>query len=57
MTYRTLEKADGSSDTYTEHPPKPQPAYYALLPITVPLDIALSPFELVWLCFELKDVH
>jgi hypothetical protein len=28
-----------------------QPAYYALLPLTVAGDVATSPFQLVWYCF------
>jgi hypothetical protein len=31
---------------------KSHPAYYALLPLTVPLDIATCPFQALWICWE-----
>ena len=29
---------------------KPHPAYYLLLPVTFPLDVAFCPFEFIWFC-------
>lgn len=41
---------------YNSHPPyyafKPCPAAYAFLPLTIPLDIATSPFQLIGLGLE-----
>jgi hypothetical protein len=31
--------------------PKPHPAYYCLLPLSVPTDVATSPFQLLWYGF------
>lgn len=28
--------------------PQPHPAYYCLLPLSVPIDVATSPFQLLW---------
>lgn len=50
MTYDAVQRAQGKpylSGIYYVDPPdnKKHPAFYALVPITVPLDIATSPFQ------------
>jgi len=52
MTYTSVKRARGEpywSLNGSETPPsKPSPAYYALVPITVPLDLATCPFQGAW---------
>jgi hypothetical protein len=57
MTYSSVQDAKGHPEkamwivgTHPSPNPdsKPQPAYYALLPLTVPADIATSPFQLIY---------
>ena len=48
MTYSTLKRATGAPNDWTgKGPTEPNPAYYALLPLTVPLDIITSPYQLL----------
>jgi hypothetical protein len=53
VTQSTIKYAEGHPDQATlcqqsppEHP-EPQPGYYALLPVAVPIDIVLSPAYVV----------
>lgn len=53
MTNTTIEHARGTTSGGYEnengefiHYDKPNPAYYGLLPLTVPADIVTSPFQL-----------
>jgi hypothetical protein len=49
MTYSTVQRAKGNYNVVTGHKPdEPHPAYYALVPVTVPLDIATSPIQLIY---------
>jgi hypothetical protein len=59
VTYCTVQKAEGHPERANwsqfvgrqtppppcQQPPKPKPAYYALLPLTIPADIALYPIQ------------
>ena len=58
MTYNTVQCAKGhpenamwfsfgGEESNSKPDDKPHPAYYALLPLTVPLDIATSPIQLL----------
>jgi hypothetical protein len=48
MTYSSIQKAKGDQNVVTgDNPDAPHPQYYALLPLTVPLDVATSPIQLV----------
>jgi hypothetical protein len=55
MTYSSIQDSKGRqdkavwlwSDAYT-HDDKSHPGYYFLLPLTIPADIAMSPFELIF---------
>ena len=49
MTYSTVQCAKGDYNVVTGHKPdEPHPGYYALIPLTVPLDIATSPIQLIY---------
>jgi hypothetical protein len=58
MTSATLDSAHGSAQTNEKGEvvadAKSKPGYYALLPLTIPADIATFPFQLcyVWWSFE-----
>lgn len=48
MTYSTVKRAKGEQNGVMGWPAKePQPGYYALVALTVPADIATSPFQLI----------
>jgi len=48
ITYSSVQRAKGERNLVTgHHPREPHPGYYALLPLTVPADIATSPFQLL----------
>jgi len=48
MTYSAVKRAKGEQNGVMGWPAKePQPGYYALVPLTVPADIATSPFQLI----------
>ena len=48
MTYSAVQRAKGEHNNVTGHSPvEPHPAYYALVPLTVPADIVTSPFQLI----------
>jgi protein-S-isoprenylcysteine O-methyltransferase Ste14 len=48
MTYSSVQRAKGEHNVVTGHYPTEQhPGYYALLPLTVPADIATSPIQLL----------
>ena len=52
MTYSSVQRANGKDNVVTgHHPTEPQAAYYALLPLSVPTDIATSPIQLVLYLF------
>ena len=52
MTYSSVQRAKGADNVVTgHHPTEPQPGYYALLPVSVPADIATSPIQLVLYLF------
>ena len=56
MTYDAVQRAKGkpylSGISYVSPPDdKPHPGYYALLPLTVPLDVATSPFQGIFFGF------
>ena len=52
MTSGDETRAKGEDNVVTgNHPTEPQPGYYALLPLTVPADIATSPVQLVLYLF------
>jgi hypothetical protein len=47
MTYSTVQRAKGESNAVTgNEPAEPHPWNYALVPLTVPLDVATSPVQL-----------
>ena len=47
MTYSAVQRAKGEENVWTGYEPKEaHPAYWALLPLTVPADIVTSPFQL-----------
>ena len=49
MTYSTVQEARGKWNVVIGHQPdKPHPACYALVPVTVPLDVATSPIQLIY---------
>jgi hypothetical protein len=47
LTYSTVQKAEGSPGRFPADDPRSQPhgGYYALLPLTVPVDVATSPIQ------------
>ena len=48
MTYSSVQKGKGQYNVVTgDNPSEPHPAYFALLPLTVPLDVATSPIQLL----------
>jgi hypothetical protein len=48
MTYSAVQRGKGQLNVITgDNPDEPRPAYYALLPLAVPLDIATSPIQLL----------
>ena len=48
MTYSAVQKGKGQYNVVTgDNPSEPHLAYYALLPLTVPLDVATSPIQLL----------
>lgn len=58
MTYSAVQEARGKENTVTGHEPeKPHPAYYALVPLTVPADIATSPVQLGIYLFWYAGIH
>jgi hypothetical protein len=49
MTYSTVQRAKGDYNVVTGHKPdEPHSGYYALIPLTVPLDAATSPIQLIY---------
>jgi hypothetical protein len=49
MTYSTVQRAKGDYNVVTGHKPdEAHPGYYALIPLTVPLDVATSPIQLIY---------
>jgi hypothetical protein len=52
MTYTSVHRAEGtkywSINGPEITPSKPEPGYYALLPLTVPADIVTCPFQGIW---------
>lgn len=47
ITYSTVQRAKGQENIITgNQPAEPRPGYYALVPLTVPLDVATSPAQL-----------
>jgi hypothetical protein len=58
MTYSAIQEAKGKENTVTGHDPeKPHPACYALVPLTVPADIATSPVQLMVYLFLYVGTH
>ena len=57
MTFNTVEFAKGRTHTDNDGKvivdEKPKPGYYWLIPVTVPADIATSPFQLVFICIPI----
>jgi hypothetical protein len=65
LTYKTIGRAQGTAtgsfflptksvdaDGETVHLDKPRPGYYAFLPLTIPVDIATSPIQGIFiLCY------
>ena len=60
MTYSTVQEAQGHPENAVwigKNQPrpnpdnKPHPAYYLLTPLTVPADIATSPFQVGYWCY------
>ena len=48
MTYSAVKRAKGEQNGVMGWPAsEPQSGYYALVPLTVPADIATSPFQLI----------
>ena len=48
MTYSSVQKAKGQDNVVTgDHPSEAHPWYFALVPLTVPLDIVTSPVQLI----------
>ncbi len=48
MTHHAIKRAKGEQDGYTGSPAsEPNSGYYALLPLTIPADIATSPLQLL----------
>ena len=48
MSYSAVQRAKGQHNVVTGHSPtEPHQSYYALLPLTVPADVATSPFQLI----------
>lgn len=50
MTQQMISKAQGTTgpmDSPGTPPGPPQPAYYALVPLVLPLDLVAGPFELI----------
>lgn len=48
ITYSTVKRAKGEENSVVGRPAgEPQPGCYALLPLTVPADVATSPFQLI----------
>jgi hypothetical protein len=59
MTYSVAKEAQGRHDqaswmgnTYSEHDDKSHPAYYLLMQLTFPADVAISPIEGIWWYLE-----
>ncbi len=55
MTYSAVQEANGRHDKAVRmgqssygHDDKSHPGYYFLMPLTIPGDVAFSPFEAVW---------
>jgi hypothetical protein len=49
MTYSAVQEGKGKWNVVTGHKPsEPHPACYALVPLTVPLDVATSPIQLIY---------
>ena len=49
MTYSAVQEAKGKWNGVIGHQPsEPHPACYALVPLTVPLDVATSPIQLIY---------
>ena len=50
MTNATIQGAEGHHAGWSDAPPAstPHPAYYALLPLTIPLDIATCPIQAIF---------
>jgi hypothetical protein len=52
MTYEAVRHAKGKDGWICEVPRdrrgQSEPAFYALVPLTVPVDVATSPLQLVW---------
>jgi len=49
MTYSAVQRAEGKPNAWSgaDDPTKAYPAYWTLLPLTVPADIVTSPIQLV----------
>jgi hypothetical protein len=54
MSTKTVQRAQGTVETnHTDetgahvYDKRPEPGYYCLLPLTVPLDLVTSPFQLI----------
>ena len=57
MTYSAAQEAKGRHDQSVwmgqnsyGHDDKSHPGFYFLMPLTIPGDVAFSPFEAVWWC-------
>lgn len=52
MTYTSVQKARGKPyynfNLLGVTPSEPKPAYYAIVPVTVPLDVITCPFQGIW---------
>jgi hypothetical protein len=49
VTHATVERAKGHQLYWSDAPDNtPHPAYYAFLPLTIPLDIATCPFQAIF---------
>jgi hypothetical protein len=58
ITYSAVQEAKGKENTITgNEPKKAHPACYALLPLTVPADIATSPVQLAIYLFWYAGIH
>ena len=61
MTYTSVHKAQGTP-YYNFHglwitASEPKPAYYAIVPITVPADIVTSPFQGIWYVIQYETME
>ena len=61
MTYEAVRHAKGKDGWICEVPRdrqgQPEPAFYALVPLTVPADVALSPLQLIWYLWFMAEMN